>query len=297
MMALHAALRGELKHHESLARYTSWRVGGDAKQLYRPADAEDLARFLQQLPEDEPMMWLGLGSNLLVRDGGFDGTVVVTAGVMQNITIHGLTLNAEVGVYCSKLAKQAAKAGMKGAAFLAGIPGTLGGALAMNAGAHGAETWDFVSAVTTIDRKGQLRERPVSEFRVSYRHVEIPNGEWFVAAQMQFEQGDAKTESALIRDLLKKRNASQPTNQPCAGSVFRNPEGDFAGRLIEVSDLKGLRVGGASVSEKHANFIVNDGAATAADIESLIYLVQQRVEELQGIRLTPEVHIVGEKAV
>jgi UDP-N-acetylmuramate dehydrogenase len=294
MMALPQTLRGELKQQESLSRYTSWRVGGEAKQLYRPADAEDLALFLQQLPEDESVMWLGLGSNLLIRDGGFNGTVIVTAGVLQQIETQDLTVKAEVGVYCSKLAKQAAKAGMKGAAFLAGIPGTLGGALAMNAGAHGGETWDYVHAVTTIDRKGQLRTREKSEFEISYRHVSLPAGEWFVAAEMQFEQGDAELETTLIRDLLKKRNASQPTNQPCAGSVFRNPEGDYAGRLIETSELKGLSVGGASVSMKHANFIVNDGTATAADIEALIQLVQQKVEMQQGVRLTPEVHIVGD---
>lgn len=294
MMALQQTLRGELKQHESLARYTSWRVGGEARQVYRPADADDLAVFLQQLPENEPVLWLGLGSNLLIRDGGFDGTVIVTAGSLQQIEIEALSLKAEVGVYCSKLAKQAAKAGMKGAAFLAGIPGTLGGALAMNAGAHGGETWDFVTVVTTIDQHGRLRQRPASEFKVSYRHVELPEGEWFISAEMQFEAGDADTESALIRELLKKRNASQPTNKPCAGSVFRNPEGDFAGRLIESSELKGLSVGGASVSTKHANFIVNDGTATAADIEALIHLLQDKIEQQHGIRLTPEVHIIGE---
>lgn len=294
MMALPQTLRGELKQQESLSRYTSWRVGGEAKQLYRPADVNDLAVFLQQLPKDEAVMWLGLGSNLLIRDGGFNGTVIVTAGALQNIETGMLTVNAEVGVYCSKLAKQAAKAGMKGAAFLAGIPGTLGGALAMNAGAHGSETWDFVESVTTIDRQGELRTRQKSEFEVSYRHVGLPEGEWFVSAKMKFEQGDAKQENALIRDLLKKRNASQPTNQPCAGSVFRNPQGDYAGRLIETSDLKGLSIGGASVSTKHANFIVNDGSATAADIEALIQLVQQKVQALRGVKLIPEVHIVGD---
>lgn len=294
MMALQQNLIGQLQQQQSLSRYTSWRVGGEAKQVYRPADVADLALFLQQLPEDEPVLWLGLGSNLLIRDGGFPGTVIITAGTLQQIDIDGLSLSAEVGVYCSKLAKQAAKAGMKGAAFLAGIPGTLGGALAMNAGAHGGETWDFVTSVTTINKQGQLRQRPASEFKVSYRHVELPEGEWFIAANMQFEQGDAKAESSLIRELLKKRNASQPTNQPCAGSVFRNPPGDFAGRLIESSDLKGLTVGGASVSTKHANFIVNDGSATAADIEALIYLLQDKIEQLHGVRLIPEVHIIGE---
>ncbi|MCX4187909.1 UDP-N-acetylmuramate dehydrogenase [Methylophaga sp. OBS4] len=296
MMALYQNLKGELRLNEPLAKYTSWRVGGIAQCFYRPSDIDDLARFLSQLPESEPVMWLGLGSNLLIRDGGFAGTVIATAGVLQHIEVKHNAVHAEVGVYCSKLAKQAAKAGLKGAAFLAGIPGTLGGALAMNAGAHAAETWDYVSEVTTIDSRGQLHQRPADQFVVSYRHVAIPANEWFVAATLAFEQGDAAAELDLIRELLKKRNASQPTNQPCAGSVFRNPAGDYAGRLIEISGLKGLAVGGASVSTKHANFIVNDGNATAGDIESLILLVQQKVEQAQGVKLIPEVHIIGERA-
>lgn len=296
MMPLHQNLKGELKLNEPLAKYTSWRVGGNAQRFYRPTDIEDLANFMRQLPDNEPLLWLGLGSNLLVRDGGFNGTVIVTAGALQNIQIDANEVIAEVGVYCSKLAKQAAKSGLEGAAFLAGIPGTLGGALAMNAGAHGAETWEFVSEVTTIDMQGNLHQRQATEFDVSYRHVAIPANEYFVAAKLQFAAGDAQAESALIRELLRKRNASQPTNQPCAGSVFRNPEGDFAGRLIESSGLKGLSVGGASVSSKHANFIVNDGNATAADIENLIYLLQEKIEQMQGVKLIPEVHIIGESA-
>ena len=293
--ALHHDLRGELKLNEPLAKHTSWRVGGIAQRFYQPADAEDLAMFLSQLPENEALMWLGLGSNLLVRDGGFAGTVIASAGTLQAIEVKGNEVTAEVGVYCSKLAKQAAKTGLAGAAFLAGIPGTLGGALAMNAGAHGSETWDFVQELTTVDRTGVLRRRPKTDFKVSYRHVQVPEGEWFVAAKLLFTQGDSQQEQALIRDLLKKRNASQPTSQPCAGSVFRNPPGDYAGRLIELSGLKGFRVGGASVSEKHANFIVSDASASAEDIETLIHLVQQKVQMQHGIKLVPEVHIVGER--
>ncbi|MCC5797696.1 MAG: UDP-N-acetylmuramate dehydrogenase [Methylophaga sp.] len=293
--ALHHDLRGELKLNEPLAKHTSWRVGGIAQRFYQPADAEDLAMFLSQLPENEALMWLGLGSNLLVRDGGFAGTVIASAGTLQAIDVEGNEVKAEVGVYCSKLAKQAAKKGLAGAAFLAGIPGTLGGALAMNAGAHGSETWDFVQELTTVDRAGVLRRRPKTDFKVSYRHVQVPEGEWFVAAKLLFTQGDSQQEQALIRDLLKKRNATQPTSQPCAGSVFRNPPGDYAGRLIELSGLKGFRVGGASVSEKHANFIVSDASASAEDIETLIHLVQQKVQMQHGIKLVPEVHIVGER--
>jgi len=289
-------LKGELKLNEPLAKHTSWRVGGIAQRFYRPDSIEDLANFLSQLPVDEPVLWLGLGSNLLVRDGGFAGTVIATSGTLKDLDIEGQVLTAEVGVYCGKLAKTAAKSSLTGAAFLAGIPGTFGGALAMNAGAHKSEIWTLVTQITTVDRSGVIRIREPNDFKVSYRHVEVPAGEWFVAAKLELESGDRESELAEIKTLLKRRNVSQPTNQPCAGSVFRNPDGDFSGRLIESGGFKGLTIGGASVSEKHANFIVNDGTATAADIEALIQLVQQKVEQTHGIKLTPEVHIIGEVA-
>ncbi|MDG1687358.1 MAG: UDP-N-acetylmuramate dehydrogenase [Gammaproteobacteria bacterium] len=287
---------GELFLNESLAKHTSWRVGGNARQLYKPTDKADLGQFLSQLPVEEPVLWLGLGSNLLVRDGGFLGTVISTAGILQDFTVNDDSIEAEVGVYCSKLAKQAAKASLSGGAFFAGIPGTFGGALAMNAGAHGTETWSLVSQVTTVDRRGQFHIRTPDEFDVSYRQVIGPKEEWFIAGKVDFEQGDQAHETAEIKSLLKRRNETQPTNQPCAGSVFRNPENDFAGRLIETLGLKGLTVGGAAVSEKHANFIVNTGDAKAADIESLISLVQQKVAQAHGVNLQTEVHIVGEVA-
>lgn len=287
-------LLGELKINEPLAKHTSWRVGGAAHHFYKPTDKIDLGVFLSQLPVTEPILWLGLGSNLLVRDGGFPGTVISTAGILQNFTVSEHSIEAEVGVYCSKLAKQAAKAGLSGAAFFAGIPGTFGGALAMNAGAHGTETWTLVSQVTTIDRQGQFHLRTPDEFDISYRNVDGPKEEWFISGTVSLKQGDQAQETAEIKSLLKRRNATQPTNQPCAGSVFRNPTNDFAGRLIETSGLKGLTIGGAAVSEKHANFIVNTGDATAADIESLIQLVQQKIAIEHGVQLQAEVHIVGE---
>lgn len=296
MVSMFTDLQGELKINEPLSQHTSWRVGGIAQRFYQPKDKNDLATFLRQLPANEPLLWLGLGSNLLIRDGGFSGTVISTAGTMQALDIDGQRVTAEVGVYCSKVAKQSAKQGLSGAAFLAGIPGTFGGALAMNAGAHGWETWQLVKEATTVTRQGELKKRPASDFNVAYRHVELPEKEWFVSATLELQVGDAEAETTLIKQLLKKRNDSQPTNQPCAGSVFRNPQGDYAGRLIEQCGLKGLRVGGASVSPKHANFIVNDGAASAADIEDLINLVRQRVEAETKVRLIPEVHIIGEHA-
>lgn len=287
-------LQGELKVNEPLARYTSWRVGGMARQLYRPTDKQDLATFISQLPENEPLLWLGLGSNLLVRDGGFPGTAILTAGLLQEYEVEGQNIRAEAGVYCSKLAKQAAKAGLSGGAFFAGIPGTLGGALAMNAGAHGTETWSLISEVVMLDRHGQFHHRDPNEFGISYRHVEKPYDEWFISATIALEEGVSEQETAEIKALLKRRNETQPTNQPCAGSVFRNPDGDFAGRLIESAGLKGLTIGGAAVSEKHANFIVNTGNASAADIETLIQQVQQKVAAHHQVTLQPEVHIIGE---
>ena len=289
-------ITGELLLNEPLAKYTSWRVGGTARQLYRASNKSDLASFLSQLPRTEPLLWLGLGSNLLVRDGGFAGTVISTAGILNDFDVQGKSIEAEVGVYCSKLAKQAARSGLSGAGFLAGIPGTLGGALAMNAGAHGTEIWSLIEEVTTIDRQGQFHQRSTEEFKVGYRDVALPTEEWFVSATLGLRLGDKNNEMAEIKSLLKKRNTTQPTNKPSAGSVFRNPRNDFAGRLIEASGLKGLAIGGAAVSEKHANFIVNMGGATAADIEALIVLVQEKIELEHGVLLKPEVRIVGDAA-
>lgn len=290
-------LRGEMRYEEPLARYTTWRVGGPARRLYRPADSADLVEFLRQLAPDEPLLWLGLGSNLLVRDGGFPGTVVVTQGCLGDMRRVGESeVRAEAGVACAKLARFAARAGLVGIEFFAGVPGTLGGALAMNAGAFGGETWTWVRQVETLDRQGRLRIRGPEEYRVGYRQVEGPAGEWFLAARLKLEPGDPQATQARIRRLLEQRAASQPTGQPSCGSVFRNPPGDHAARLIEAAGLKGYRIGGAQVSEKHANFIINTGFARAAEIEELIRYVQNKVERASGVRLVPEVHRVGEAA-
>jgi UDP-N-acetylmuramate dehydrogenase len=291
-------LRGELLHDVSLARYTSWRAGGPARQLYRPADAEDLALFLARLPEAEPLLWLGLGSNLLVRDGGFDGTVIATQGCLDGLEQTAASVvRAEAGVSCNKLARFCARLGLAGAEFLAGIPGTLGGALAMNAGAHGSETWDLVQAVETVDRSGEIHRRLPAEFEVAYRQVRGVEGEWYIAAELGLEAGEPAAINARIKALIDKRNASQPIGQASCGSVFRNPEGDYAARLIEQCGLKGHCIGGACVSEKHANFIVNQANASAADIEALIGHVATVVEQQTGVCLQREAHIVGERKV
>ncbi len=291
-------LRGNLLLDEPMSKHTSWRIGGPADRYYQPADIADLSLFLSQLPENEPVYWLGLGSNLLVRDGGIRGTVIATSGVVDGLEqIDEKTVRAEAGVACAKVARFCARAGLSGAEFLAGIPGTMGGALAMNAGAFGGETWEVITAVETLDQQGQCQHRQPEDFDIAYRHVTGPKGEWFVAAQLQLEPGgEPEVLQARIKALLAKRGDSQPTSLPNAGSVFRNPEGDFAARLIEACGLKGQCEGAACVSDKHANFIINTGGATAYDVETLIERIMQEVEEKQAVQLQREIHIVGEAA-
>ncbi|MEJ2362265.1 MAG: UDP-N-acetylmuramate dehydrogenase [Gammaproteobacteria bacterium] len=295
MTQANTSFRGILRENEYLSRHTSWRVGGPVARFYQPADIEDLSVYLQALPHDEPVYWLGLGSNLLVRDGGYEGTVICTSGVLNQIEVQDdERIYVEAGVACPKVAKVAANHGLTRAEFLCGIPGTMGGALAMNAGAFGGETWDLVISVQTINHIGELHERLPNDFEIGYRHVSSEHDEWFVSCVLQLQNGNRAESQAKIKALLNKRGASQPTQQANAGSVFRNPPGDYAARLIEATGLKGTCMGGACVSDKHANFIVNTGTASAADIEALIGKVQRVVEAETGIRLQPEVRIVGE---
>jgi UDP-N-acetylmuramate dehydrogenase len=287
---------GELRSDELLAGHTTWRVGGPARRFFRPTDRADLVRFLQQLPAEEPLLWLGLGSNLLVRDGGFYGTVIALQGALTDLEqVDEHDLQVEAGVSCAMVARFAARAGLCGAEFLAGIPGTLGGALAMNAGAFGGETWPLVRWVETVDRTGTVHRREPGEYKIGYRRVQGPPGEWFLAARLKLQPGDGVAALGRIQQLLEQRAATQPVGLPSCGSVFRNPEGNHAARLIEAAGLKGFCIGGACVSTKHANFIINTGGATASEIEQLIATVRQRVEQMSGVRLETEVCIVGEE--
>ncbi len=296
MMALQSTptLRGRLLKGEPMSRHTSWRVGGPADSLYIPADLDDLAMFLKELPADEPVHWVGLGSNLLVRDGGLRGTVILTSGALNGLSpLSESLVRAEAGVASAKVARFSTDLGFTGAEFLAGIPGTVGGALAMNAGAFGGETWSIVHAVETLDRAGERRVRLPANYRIGYRSVRGPVGEWFVAAHFHLLRDEQRQGKTLIKSLLSKRGATQPTQLPNAGSVFKNPPNDHAARLIEVAGLKGTREGGACVSTLHANFIVNQGGATAADIERLIARVQSEVKNRFDVQLETEVRIVG----
>lgn len=287
--------RGELRLQEPMARHTTWRVGGPADRFYRPADREDLIAFLRSLPEDEPVFWCGLGSNLLVRDGGVRGTVIFLQGGVDELRrLDDTRVHADCGVACAKVARFAARQNLVDAEFLAGIPGTMGGALAMNAGAFGGETWRVVEDVETMTRGGEIHRRRPEEYSVGYRRVEAPAEEWFLSCTLALRPGDGDAAMQRIRELLAQRAASQPIGKPSCGSVFRNPEGDHAARLIEAAGLKGTRCGGAVVSDKHANFIINEGDATAADIEQLVEAVRTRIADRFGVRLEAEVRVVGE---
>lgn len=285
-------------NNEPMSRHTSWRAGGVARQYVQAGSLSALAGFIATLPADEKMLWLGLGSNTLVRDGGFNGTVIATQGVMSQLELlDENTVYVGAGVASAKLARFCSKQNLSGAEFLAGIPGLVGGALAMNAGAFGGEAWPLVIEVETLNHKGELNKRDASEFEYGYRFVSGLKSEWFVSATLRLNKKPMESNTVDIKQLLAKRAVSQPTGVASCGSVFRNPEGAYAAQLIEGCGLKGKRIGGAVVSRKHANFIINDNNATADDIETLIYFVQKTVNDKHGVLLQTEVKIVGEKPV
>lgn len=294
---LPANLRGPLRLDEAMSRHTTWRVGGPAERFFQPADRDDLACFLAAAPESEPLYWCGFGSNLLVRDGGLAGTVICLHPGISGIAVcaDDATVRVDAGASCARVARLASRAGLHGAEFLAGIPGTMGGALAMNAGAHGGETWRLVAEVETVDRHGMFHVRQPDAFRAGYRTVvgRWPK-EWFVGVLLRLSPGDPQASLDRMRDGLARRAATQPIGRPSCGSVFRNPPGQFAAALIESAGLKGLRIGGAEVSRKHANFIINPDGGRAADIESLILMIKRRVLEMHGVELEPECRILGE---
>jgi len=313
-----------------MSKHTTWKVGGKAKIYFQPDDVTDLQNFLVSLNQQQQQhnfLWLGLGSNVLIRDKGFNGIVINTVGKLNQIEIfenpiiegtviedpniedpdiedkHKLRVSAESGVSCSKFSREMAKAGLLGAEFFSGIPGSMGGAMAMNAGAFGNECWNHLDAVKTIDDQGQIHNRKNTDFNVSYRQVEglktTAKGtrEWFIQGFFKYPQNMAKVldTKQKIKELLEKRNQTQPVQYANAGSVFKNPKGDFAARLIESCGLKKQQIGNAIISEKHANFIINSGNATAEDIECLMERAQQQVLENYSIKLEPEIRIFGER--
>ena len=290
-------LRGRLLLDEPMARHTSWRVGGAADYFYTPADKADVIQLLAQLPDDLPIHWIGLGSNLLVRDGGVAGLVLCTSRGLSAMHFPAPgRICAEAGVSCARVARAAVDQGLGGAEFLAGVPGSVGGAVAMNAGAFGGETWNLVEQVECVNRDGECRTFRASEVSVGYRRVELPGRYWVLSGQLALQPAEDDRGRQRIRSLLERRNASQPIPSANAGSVFRNPRGDHAARLLQQAGLKGMRIGDAVVSEVHANFIVNRGNANAEQIERLIEAAQHRVKQQTGVELEREVRIIGRRA-
>jgi len=290
---------GTILYNEPLAHYNTWRVGGSASRLFKPNSIEGLHQFLKAIPKDEPILWLGLGSNSLISDKGFQGTVILTQGCLKSIAIvEPQVVRVEAGVSCAQMARFCSRNGLVNGEFWAGIPGTFGGALRMNAGCYQSETWEFVTAVETINRHGEVKLRYPNEFKIHYRYIEglKDKEEWFLSGFCRLPLGDAEQSLQKIKDLLARRAATQPTGEYNCGSVFRNPPGDYAARLIESCGLKGARLGGAQVSTKHANFIINENAdAKADDICQLIELVKETVKEKYDISLVQEVHMIGDE--
>lgn len=292
--AVDMQVQGELRYDEAMSRHTSWRAGGPAETFFVPASIDDLSSFLAGLDKDTPIFWHGVGSNLLVRDGGLPGVVVSATKMLRQLERDDkYTVRAGAGLPCTQLARQCIRWGLGPSEFFAGIPGSVGGALAMNAGAHGGETWERVESVRTIDRAGEIHERSPAEYTVAYRSVTGPVDEWFIEGTFGFEP-DVIPSMDTLKTMLERRKNTQPLGLPSCGSVFRNPPGDYSARLIEAAGLKGHRIGGAEVSTKHANFIINRDDATATNIEELIEHVRQTVLDVHGVELRHEVRIVGE---
>ena len=278
-------------------RHTTWRVGGIADAAFFPEDIDDLSHFLKNLSSKIPVYITGLGSNVLIRDKGFRGIIIITNRAFRALKLDGNFVYAQAGVPSPKLARFAAKNGIEGLEFLAGVPGTIGGALAMNAGCYGFETWEVVDKVRTISREGIFETKVPDDFRVSYRSVDFKSNEseFFVEGWFKGRLGSPSNAMDRIKALQKNRLETQPVQQASAGSVFRNPPGDFAARLIENSGLKGFSIGGAEISRKHANFFINVGEATSGDFERLIEHVCITVKKTFGITLEKEIKIVGEE--
>ena len=290
----------------SMAQHTTFRVGGAAESLYEAKDAENLRRVIAFLNREEiPYLVVGRGSNLLVKDEGLEGVVILLCGPLagmaqektdpsvSNLRAHDMTVHAGAGLPIVDLLIHCRDSGYGGLEFLAGIPGTVGGAVAMNAGAFGKEIGDWVKEINVITAGGDVVARNRSQLKFSYRALHMEKKSVIIGACLKVDIGAGKTVAKKIAGYLKRKKESQPIEYPSAGSVFKNPPNDYAGRLIELAGLKGKKIGGAMISEKHANYIVNTGDATAKDILGLLSLTQEKVRKETGVKLEPEIKVVG----
>lgn len=286
----------QILREEPMRLHTTFRIGGPAQFFVIPRTQEEAAEAVRLCrSEGAPYYIIGNGSNLLVSDKGYRGVVIQLFKEFSDINIEGTRIRAQAGASLAKIAAEALRAGLAGFEFAAGIPGTLGGACIMNAGAYGGEMKDVLLAVTVLTKDGEIREIPREELDMGYRTSRASREGWIVlGATIELARGDEKEIRAKMEDLKQRRTDKQPLEYPSAGSTFKRPEGYFAGKLIQDAGLKGLRVGDAMVSEKHSGFVVNCGNATAADVDGLIRLVQEKVREDSGITLEPEVKRLGE---
>jgi len=293
LMAKLPPVKGRLEENAELAKSTWFRVGGPAEVMFQPRDLKDLTNFLAHKPDDVPITIIGIGSNLMVRDGGVPGVVIRLGEVFTDISVDGLEIVAGGGVSNLRLANAARDAGIKGFEFLTGIPGAVGGALRMNAGAYGAETKDIVQSVKAIDEQGAIIELSVDDMKFSYRHSDAPADLIFVEGRFKGEAGTTAGIGARMKSIRAQREQSQPIKTPTGGSTFTNPPDAKAWELIDQAGCRGLMRGGAVVSEKHCNFLINTGSATAADLEGLGEEVRRRVFETSGVKLEWVIRRIG----
>ncbi|NOZ65635.1 MAG: UDP-N-acetylmuramate dehydrogenase [Alphaproteobacteria bacterium] len=289
------SVRGKIETHAPLDKLTWFRVGGRADILFTPEDADDLAYFLQNIPADMPVMALGVGSNLLVRDGGIRGAVIRFGKKFAQISVDKDEIIAGAGAPDIAVAGAARDAGLCGLEFLRGIPGTIGGAVRMNAGAYGAEMADILISAQVMDRHGQCHEVPKEDLHFSYRHSDLGQDMICLSVRLKGKPGSRDEIARRMQDIADAREDSQPLRTPTGGSTFKNPDGVKAWSLIDGAGCRGLQIGGARVSEKHCNFLINEGNATAQDIEDLGEEIRRRVMNNSGVDLTWEIRIVGEK--
>lgn len=288
--------RGSLRQDVPLAPLTWLRVGGSAQWLFQPADVDDLARFMAKLPAGVPVLPMGVASNLLVRDGGIDGVVIRFGGPLARVAVEGETIVAGAGALDQRVAQLAHTSGFAGLEFLIGIPGTVGGAVRMNAGAFGGETRERLLWAELLDRQGRLRRVPADALGMSYRRSELPPDAIVVRAAFRGSPGDHDVIGARMQAIRDEREAAQPLRVATGGSTFKNPPGQRAWQLIDRAGCRGLRHGAAMVSDKHCNFLINLGGATAAEIETLGEMVRQRVQSSCGVQLDWEIVRIGRPA-
>jgi UDP-N-acetylmuramate dehydrogenase len=286
-------LRGRVLANQSLAELTWFRVGGPAQLLFMPDDETDLSYFLTHLPADVPVTVIGLGSNLIVRDGGVPGAVVRLGRGFNEIAVEGTRIRAGAAVPDVKVARAAQEAGVAGLSFMRGIPGAVGGALRMNGGAYGRETKDALVEARAVDRRGRIHVLGNADMHYTYRHCGAPEDYIFTTATFAGQPGDPRAIAAEMEEITASREQTQPVKSRTGGSTFKNPPGGKAWQLIDGAGCRGLKRGGAQVSEMHCNFLINLGNATAADIEALGEAVRRKVEEQSGVTLDWEIKRIG----